>query len=192
VEICPRLTPTSSLYHSNKAQVQRLKEEKVRSILPALTKVLQDSRLIHLGGDHRSGCRAVGGSCVIFGEHGKIEGFGEVSDEMLSSNPLKHGVMEAIARVAESTVAFYQAIPQEDYGQLDLTTCPYLCRNLFAFCWMEPCVMCTMALNHSRIEILFFVDAQAGDGGCSAHSLHGLRALNHDFLAVQINLDEMT
>ncbi|KAJ1666506.1 tRNA-specific adenosine deaminase subunit tad3 [Coemansia sp. RSA 1813] len=60
----------------------------------------------------------------------------------------------------------------------------YLCEELDVFASREPCTMCCMALVHSRIGRLFFIEPRKG-GGISYHSMHSLKALNHHFTAFQ-------
>ncbi|KAJ2663587.1 tRNA-specific adenosine deaminase subunit tad3 [Coemansia sp. RSA 1200] len=61
----------------------------------------------------------------------------------------------------------------------------YLCEGLDVFASREPCTMCCMALVHSRIGRLFFIEPRREDGGISYHSIHSLKALNHHFTAFQ-------
>ncbi|KAJ2506200.1 tRNA-specific adenosine deaminase subunit tad3 [Coemansia sp. RSA 2049] len=61
----------------------------------------------------------------------------------------------------------------------------YLCEGLDVFASREPCTMCCMALVHSRIGRLFFIEPRKEDGGISYHSIHSLKALNHHFTAFQ-------
>ena len=55
---------------------------------------------------------------------------------------------------------------QEDLGKRD--TGYYVCSNMYVFMLREPCIMCSMALTHSRISSLFYMDTQVeGWGGCN-------------------------
>jgi tRNA-specific adenosine deaminase 3 len=41
----------------------------------------------------------------------------------------------------------------------------YLCTGLDAYTYGEPCAMCAMALVHSRVARLFYIEANAAFGG---------------------------
>lgn len=58
----------------------------------------------------------------------------------------------------------------------------YLCTDLEVYTTVEPCVMCSMALLHSRIEKLFFQKKNPLSGGVSSvFKLHTEEGLNHHF-----------
>jgi tRNA(Arg) A34 adenosine deaminase TadA len=56
----------------------------------------------------------------------------------------------------------------------------YLCTDCIVFCRREPCLMCAMALLHSRIAAIVFVEEIESDSPFSAQIyLQGTPGLNH-------------
>lgn len=103
-------------------------------------------------------------------------------------NPLKHAVIEAIARVSILRTIDRTASPSAtiaatnhpnssnsgDSGGGDTRSSnggDYLLTGLVMFCLYEPCVYCTMALVHSRVREVYFLFASPGSGGCCGSRL---------------------
>ena len=58
----------------------------------------------------------------------------------------------------------------------------YILTGLEVYMYREPCLMCSMALSHSRIKRLFYLKKCGTDGSCGTReSIHTLPALNHRF-----------
>ncbi len=79
---------------------------------------------------------------------------------------LDHAVMRAVESLA---------------AREDRSADSYLCTGLDAYLSHEPCLMCSMALTHSRIRRVFFVRESPGGGLTSVARLHTVKALNHLF-----------
>lgn len=63
---------------------------------------------------------------------------------------------------------------------------PYLCTGYDVYLWREPCVMCSMALTHSRSRTIFFHEKQPNGALCSLTKLQSFKALNHHFQVFNI------
>ncbi|XP_054169083.1 probable inactive tRNA-specific adenosine deaminase-like protein 3 [Oppia nitens] len=98
-------------------------------------------------------------------------------------NPLKHSVIVAIDTIADKQCNERQ---KDDNIKSD----SYLCNGYDFYMSGEPCIMCCMALVHSRISRLFFIDSNDShcndlfdccDKAISLHEFHLLPKLNHHF-----------
>lgn len=67
----------------------------------------------------------------------------------------------------------------------------YLCTGYDVYVDREPCVMCAMALVHSRVRRVVFAALNATDGALvSAHRLHTIPSLNHHYRVFHLGLDD--
>jgi len=72
---------------------------------------------------------------------------------------------------------------------------PYLCTGYDVFLAREPCLMCAMALVHSRLKRVIFAATNAETGALSGaeagvRRLHGVRSLNHHYSVFTYDADE--
>lgn len=59
---------------------------------------------------------------------------------------------------------------------------PYLLTRMTLFTTHEPCLLCSMALLHSRVQYIIYAVESAGAGGCgSIYDVHEDEGLNHKF-----------
>lgn len=58
---------------------------------------------------------------------------------------------------------------------------PYLCTGYDVYLTEEPCMLCAMALVHSRVRTVFYHRAQANGALGSLAKLHAVTALNHHY-----------
>ncbi|KDQ20810.1 hypothetical protein BOTBODRAFT_50868 [Botryobasidium botryosum FD-172 SS1] len=113
-----------------------------------------------------------------------------------TAHPLRHAVINTIKTIAAalppsddpSGPAPTPATPPTAAEDLGPPKPParngeaYLLTNLTLFTTHEPCIMCTMALLHSRLKQIFFVYDMPRTGGCGGCAgVVGLRGVNHRF-----------
>jgi tRNA-specific adenosine deaminase 3 len=129
-----------------------------------------------------------------------------------NGNPAAHSALRAIAMVAnglrrrEQDVGL-EVIPDdaglfrdEPRGEVEICESTvdedgYLCHDLEIYCTHEPCVMCTMAIVHSRFGRMVFGHQMPRTGGICAdgelgHGLFWRKELNWTMLAWQWNDEE--
>ncbi|KAL3900602.1 MAG: hypothetical protein SGCHY_001218 [Lobulomycetales sp.] len=98
-----------------------------------------------------------------------------------SLHPLAHEIMECIGKIAQ--------IRKDDAAN----SSSYLCKDLDLWTWTEPCVMCAMALLHSRVSRVFIREKRPQGGGgafSSPYLVHGKRGLNHRYNVYHISCKE--
>ncbi|XP_035827785.1 probable inactive tRNA-specific adenosine deaminase-like protein 3 [Aplysia californica] len=126
-----------------------------------------------------------------------------------SGYPLQHAVMVAIDLVAYSQGGGMWKLPEERVVQScdaglwyakgfpseecskDRTE-PYLCTGYDLYVTQEPCVMCSMALVHSRIGRVFYGSAQPAGALGSRYAIHYQPGLNHHFSVFKDCLSKVT
>ncbi|OQR87214.1 inactive tRNA-specific adenosine deaminase-like protein 3-like [Achlya hypogyna] len=86
------------------------------------------------------------------------------------ANPLmQHAAMQALEVVSTQDLA--KSVADS-----------YLCTNYDVYMAVEPCVMCSMALVHSRVRRVIYVTKNPRSGALgSCHFLHTQRSLNHRY-----------
>jgi tRNA-specific adenosine deaminase 3 len=63
----------------------------------------------------------------------------------------------------------------------------YYCQGLYLFTWKEPCFMCSMALVHSRIERVYFIENDKKEGALASLVKFNSYNLNHNFFVFEFN-----
>ncbi|KAI5963341.1 TAD3 [Candida pseudojiufengensis] len=94
----------------------------------------------------------------------------------LHSSPSEHSIMKVIESIAESEISSRRAKVQSKAQN------GYLCTGMIVYTTHEPCVMCSMALIHSRIERLTYLKPIKKSGGIeSSYYLGDMDGLNWKF-----------
>lgn len=109
-------------------------------------------------------------------------------------NPLRHAVMNLVRAVADSRATSSgensdNPLPPANHIASTNSTASdrqngshYLLTSLTVFLSHEPCIMCSMALLHSRVKEIFYLVPMEKTGGCgSAACVPKLEGVNHHY-----------
>nr|XP_054758649.1 probable inactive tRNA-specific adenosine deaminase-like protein 3 [Lytechinus pictus] len=107
-------------------------------------------------------------------------------------NPLQHAVMKCIDLVAHSQGGGAWPICQESHfvsldSMCNSDETPYLCTGFDLYVTQEPCIMCAMALVHSRIRRVFYTNSHPDGALGSMYKLHTETSLNHRYQAFMVD-----
>lgn len=102
-------------------------------------------------------------------------------------HPLHHAVMVAIDLVARTQGGGALALTDGPSLAIEKASkvVPYLCTDYEIYLTHEPCIMCCMALLHSRAKTVFFIEKCPGGGLVSEARLHTMPSINHRFQVFQ-------
>ncbi|KAI9568605.1 hypothetical protein HD554DRAFT_2022042 [Boletus coccyginus] len=95
-----------------------------------------------------------------------------------TQHPLRHAALDVIRQVAA-----YRAERPASEGEAVHNGAQYLLTGLSLFITHEPCLMCTMALLHSRVKEVFYLVPMPKTGGCGGIAcVPSLKGVNHRFI----------
>lgn len=103
-------------------------------------------------------------------------------------HPLHHAVMVAVDLVARTQGGGALQLTEggSKIAELADETVSYLCTDCDIYLTHEPCIMCCMALLHSRAKTVFFIENCPGGGLVSEARLHTMPSINHRFQVFQV------
>jgi tRNA-specific adenosine deaminase 3 len=94
-------------------------------------------------------------------------------------HPLRHSVLNLTRKVGEAS--FNQPEDPDAQGSRKNGS-NYLLTSRILFTTHEPCMMCSMALLHSRVAKVMYLISMGGTGGCGgSRCLPSLEGVNHRF-----------
>ncbi|RDB17880.1 SET domain-containing protein 7 [Hypsizygus marmoreus] len=112
-----------------------------------------------------------------------------------NAHPLRHAVINVIRQMADHRTTADPSTPEES---ISLTPSEagesrngtnYLLTSRTVFTTHEPCIMCSMALIHSRVKEVFYLYPMPRTGGCGGIAcLPTLKGVNHRFGICQWNI----
>jgi len=113
----------------------------------------------------------------------KQDSFASHDTRNSSAHPLRHSIMNAIRRIADYRTSVPPLAPGEASStDVSRNGSNYLLTSLILFTTHEPCVMCSMALLHSRVKAVFYFVPMNETGGCGGLTcLPKLEGVNHRF-----------
>jgi tRNA-specific adenosine deaminase 3 len=112
--------------------------------------------------------------------------------ETTNSHPLRHSAMNLIDGVAHVNGGGVWPMCFDESTVIELGNSnskeAYLLTGCDVYLTHEPCIMCSMALVHSRVGRIFFAEASLQNGGiASTTRLQSIRDLNHTFEVYQMS-----
>ncbi|KAK5608554.1 adenosine deaminase, tRNA-specific 3 [Crenichthys baileyi] len=184
-ELASQRWPTS--FHEDKQVTVALKGELFSPQQKATMHMFMTSAVAAARAAEQLGMEAVG-AVVVDPEREQVVAVGH---DCRGDHPLHHAVMVCIDLVAQSqgggchrsdryaACRFTPTDPTELHPEGGAL--PYICTGYDLYVTREPCVMCAMALVHSRIGRVFYGAASADGALGTNFKIHAQKDLNHRF-----------
>ncbi|XP_075961902.1 putative inactive tRNA-specific adenosine deaminase-like protein 3 [Anarhichas minor] len=188
-ELASKHWPTS--FHEDKQVTVALRGELFSPLQKARMQTYMTAALTAARAGTELGMEAVGAAVV----DPATERIVAVGHDCRGDHPLHHAVMVCIDLVAQSqdggcySFDRYPACrltpPTPDTSQsaagAEASSQPYICTGYDLYVTREPCVMCAMALVHSRIGRVFYGTSSADGAVGTKYKIHSQKDLNHRF-----------
>ncbi|XP_029967541.1 putative inactive tRNA-specific adenosine deaminase-like protein 3 [Salarias fasciatus] len=184
-ELASRHWPTS--FHEDKQVTVALRGELFSPLQKAAMHTYMMSAVTAARAGRESGMEAVGAVMV----DPVTDRIVAVGHDCRGDHPLHHAVMVCIDLVARSQgggcysfdgyTACRFTSPEWNTADSEESSQPYICTGYDLYVTREPCVMCAMALVHSRIGRVFYGTASADGALGTRLKIHTQRDLNHRF-----------
>lgn len=186
-ELASKHWPTS--FHEDKQVTVALRGELFSPPQKARMHMYMMSALTAARAGHELGMEAVGAVVV----DPATERIIAVGHDCRGDHPLHHAVMVCIDLVARSqgggcysfhrypACTFTSPTTCQSVPDTEASSQPYICTGYDLYVTREPCVMCAMALVHSRIGRVFYGTASADGALGSKYKIHSQKDLNHHF-----------
>lgn len=84
-------------------------------------------------------------------------------------------------RIKYGDICFGARIFKKKDHLIDPSEGPYLCTSYYVYVTHEPCVMCAMALVHSRVKRVFYGTKSSNGGLGTLCKIHTVKSLNHHY-----------
>lgn len=91
---------------------------------------------------------------------------------------LDHSIMQCIGQISDARKS---PLKRKDSSREMSNGVDYLCTGFDLYVYQEPCVMCAMALVHSRIRRVFYCKKSQYGALGSQYAVHVHPSLNHHF-----------
>ncbi|CAK68596.1 unnamed protein product (macronuclear) [Paramecium tetraurelia] len=115
--------------------------------------------------------------CILYNDENTI--VIEAEDETHINN-VRHCVMVAMEKLAEHNL--------NENHQRHFLESQYYAREMTLVTYFEPCIMCAMALIHSRINEVYYYQKRVTDGGLNDQlQVNNMKQLNHKYLVFYQN-----
>jgi len=115
-------------------------------------------------------------SFVYSSEGHKTEGYLGKDTRQSERHPLRHSIMNLVRDITLTPTGSLVTPTSLKNGQ------HYLLTSRTLFTTHEPCIMCSMALLHSRVKDIFYIYPMPRTGGCGGITcVPGLKGVNHRF-----------